>query len=428
MNVTRLAPEPGPVPLTELLSSLTVQACRASPFAPERIDFCDALARALFARQDAAAFPEVQSLAFWLRKGSITGFSRGFDELKVRGTLRVPRGLVFHVTPGNVDTMFVYSWVLSLLCGNVNLLRISQRPSPVTDLLVSVLNEVFGAGHETIRRSTAIVTYGHDAAITAQISGHCDARVIWGGDQAVEAIRSAVIRPGGMDLTFGDRRSFCVIRASRLLEADPQGVLSFATDFFNDAYWFDQAACSSPHAIYWIGSREECQAAAERFVRELTEVIHTKGHSNATGAALEVMAHAFAAASSPASTTVLRGGNELTAIDYGDDSSPEAAGDHRCGHGFFTFHSLARLEDLASRITRHDQTMTYFGLDPEELQGFGRLVNGQGVDRIVPVGNALKFDRFWDGYDLLHELTKQVVVPATAVRGIPRFIGEIENP
>jgi hypothetical protein len=40
-----------------------------------------------------------------------------------------------------------------------------------------------------------------------------------------------------------------------------------------------------------------------------------------------------------------------------------------------------------------------------------RAANGRGVDRIVPFGEALTFGRFWDGYDLLAELTRRVHAP-----------------
>src|SRR5229473_1854189 len=43
------------------------------------------------------------------------------------GVRRFPRGLVFHVPPANVDTIFVYSWALSALAGNRNVVRISPR-------------------------------------------------------------------------------------------------------------------------------------------------------------------------------------------------------------------------------------------------------------------------------------------------------------
>jgi hypothetical protein len=37
-------------------------------------------------------------------------------------------------------------------------------------------------------------------------------------------------------------------------------------------------------------------------------------------------------------------------------------------------------------------------------------VNGRGVDRIVPLGQALTFDYRWDGYNLLQELTRHVYI------------------
>jgi hypothetical protein len=217
-----------------------------------------------------------------------------------------------------------------------------------------------------------------------------------------------------MDLTFGDRRSFCVIRASRFLDASAEAARAVAADFFSDAYWFDQAACSSPSTVYWLGPREECRAAGDRFVRELIGVIRTRGHVNETGAALEVMAHAFACAAGSVPAAVVRGGNELTVIDYGDESPDEPADDRRCGFGFFTFFTHRTLDDLAGRITRREQTMTYFGLEHAELEAFARRLNGRGVDRIVPMGKALRFERFWDGYDILHDLTKCVVVAAAS--------------
>ena len=37
-------------------------------------------------------------------------------------------------------------------------------------------------------------------------------------------------------------------------------------------------------------------------------------------------------------------------------------------------------------------------------------VNGRGIDRIVPIGQALQFSRHWDGYDLFAEFTRQVTI------------------
>ena len=34
--------------------------------------------------------------------------------------------------------------------------------------------------------------------------------------------------------------------------------------------------------------------------------------------------------------------------------------------------------------------------------------DGPGLDRLVPFGQALTFNRYWDGYDLLQEFTRRV--------------------
>ena len=50
--------------------------------------------------------------------------------------------IAFHVTPANVDTLFVYSWVLSLLVGNANIVRLSSRSTPVRTRILETIATV----------------------------------------------------------------------------------------------------------------------------------------------------------------------------------------------------------------------------------------------------------------------------------------------
>ncbi len=34
----------------------------------------------------------------------------------------------------------------------------------------------------------------------------------------------------------------------------------------------------------------------------------------------------------------------------------------------------------------------------------------KGVDRVVPVGRTMDFDLIWDGYNLVTQLTREVVI------------------
>jgi hypothetical protein len=68
------------------------------------------------------------------------------------------------------------------------------------------------------------------------------------------------------------------------------------------------------------------------------------------------------------------------------------------------------LADLIPLILRRDQTLTWFGFDQSELRAFAIALNGRGVDRLVPIGQALNFEHRWDGYDLFLELTRRIVI------------------
>ena len=69
-----------------------------------------------------------------------------------------------------------------------------------------------------------------------------------------------------------------------------------------------------------------------------------------------------------------------------------------------------RLEELVSFAREDDQTVTYFGWEGGELADLARRLGERGLDRLVPVGDALAFDTLWDGYDLLDDFTRRVRV------------------
>ena len=86
---------------------------------------------------------------------------------------------------------------------------------------------------------------------------------------------------------------------------------------------------------------------------------------------------------------------------------------------FRNFNSLAtlyfsqaeKLNDkphLWRKIDNKYQTFTYFGLEKNVLKNFILNNNLSGIDRIVPIGQALEMDFYWDGYDINKTLTRVV--------------------
>ncbi len=201
----------GETPVEHLLAEMSGESTdeRLSVGDERALDFLLALSRRLLGRDLAHRHPELGSLGFFLRRAELV---RAVERLGAGGggTRRVPRGLVLQFPPANVDTIFVYSWALSMLAGNRNIVRVSARSSGAAQSVLDALNDVAEA-HPAIARTQRMISYDHDDAITAALCASCDVRVIWGGDVAVRSIRAHPIPPLARDLAFPDRSSFAAI-------------------------------------------------------------------------------------------------------------------------------------------------------------------------------------------------------------------------
>jgi hypothetical protein len=293
---------------------------------------------------------------------------------------------------------------LSVLAGNKNVIRLSPKVSTQTDILCRLFNQTLGESPETMRYSTVMLRYGHEREITEAISAVADVRVIWGGDRSVLAIREIPLPPHARELTFPDRYSFAVIRAARYLALEnSQGV---AEQFYNDTFWFDQMACSSPHLVFWEGSEHDVQTASARFVAGVRDHAAHKHYEVQPATRMNRFTFACQQALEGRASTYQDLG-VLTVLDV--EHFNQLSRDH-CGGGLVFQYGLRELAEIVPFVARRDQTMTYFGFDREELMAFAHKLNGRGVDRIVPLGQALNFNRFWDGNDLLLQFMRYVYI------------------
>jgi hypothetical protein len=364
---------------------------------PRIVDFLAELARKLLAPALARRHPELGSLGYFLRPAEL---NRALEKMRRTDALVFPRGNVFHLPPANVDTIFVYSWALSALAGNHNVVRISSRAAGAAETIFDALREV--DADPVIARTQRMVTYGRDDAVTGALSRWCDLRVIWGGDAAVDTIRKLPLRPSARDLTFPDRTSWAVLSVPGWRAADPAARKAAVTGFANDAYWFDQAACSSPRTVFLIGEGDPEDVRSE-FLDLLLQVVDQRGWTVDAAMAVEKRVHAYGLAATGAAGAVSFPDNRLTSITLtGSDQVPR----RWIGAGAFPFAQAGSLVDLVPAMTRQDQTVSHFGFTPAELREFAGALGGRGVDRIVPFGSALTFGAIWDGYDLPAEFTR----------------------
>jgi hypothetical protein len=414
VTVERLIPRVGVVEVGEVLRDLRRAPRRhVDPFSTLRIDFSDTVSRAIFRHPRSRDFPEMLAVAFWLRRAAVSRLADRFAALETAGSLRAPRGLAFHLPPTNVDTLFVYSLMASFLVGNLNVVRVSRnRPTEQVTLLCEVLRAVLAEDRfAEFSDELAVVSYAHEAEPTAAVSKEADVRLLWGGDETIDRLRAVPISATAHDLTFGDRFSFAVLRPDAVLKADHQSRYTLAEQLFNDAYWFDQLACSSPRLLVWVGGHAEVDTARQVLFTELARVVAVKGYRLEPGAAIAKLTFMYGALIDRPIESVYQVGNELLVL-----SLKHLAGFDRThpGAGLFFEARVNALSDLVTFVNRKDQTLTAHGFSTEELTTFARSLDGRGIDRIVRFGDALSFDSLWDGYDLLAELTRTINVAGPA--------------
>jgi hypothetical protein len=373
------------------------------PFSSEVIDFLDGLSRDLFSM--VRSEPALAPLAFFVRRANLRSLAASAEMRTPAGTILVPQGTVFHVPPTNVDTLFLYTLAISLLAGNANLVRISRNAGPATfrivDLLVRRLSE-----HPEVADLVTIVSFDRDPDVLAALSLASDMRMVWGGDAAISAIRSAPLQPHAKELTFPDRISLAAISVPNWRASSEAERRTVVDGLYNDTFWFDQMACSSPvHVVLVGGSEQDAEAVRAELSRDLAAVAGTR-YDEVDGQAINKM------------VDVLRGFDRgMGGLDWVSNSvvtingaTMADAAAIRPGGGFFSTQHVAELADVRQQVVRRIQTLSVFGFASEELIDFAKLVNGSGIDRIVPIGHALDFAAVWDGKDLLMESLRFVTV------------------
>jgi len=403
MKIEMLLPRPQMAELDDL-HGLLASMSPAEPFDEPTLDAAVDLSQRIFHDPEARSYPELLALAYWMRKSEIIRLRDQFRSLQLDHRVLTPLGIVFHLPPRNVDTMFVYSWLLAALTGNRSVIRLSPQRAETVNILVRLLRETLAVTAGPARIGTIIVSYGHEEEPTKRLSALCDMRVIWGGDETVDLIRRFPLAPHAREITFPDRYSLSAIRAEAYAGLSEEKRDHLADQFFNDSFWFDQLACSSPRLVVWCGIASETRAASEDFFPRVAKSVDRRQYTLPAAASMQKLVFACSSIlNSPVEEC--RRFKGLTVLTL---SSLEGFQRRHPGGGLFLEARVGSLLDLPAVLCRRDQTLTCFGFTQEELLAFVRSLNGRAIDRIVPIGQALQFHRFWDGYDLIQEFCRHI--------------------
>lgn len=377
------------------------------PFSQVVLDFLHDLSKEILQNKRLREFQELIALGFWLRKGSIVKIQEDFLKYSAHKVIK-PRGVALHFAPANVDTIFVYSWVLSLLAGNSNIIRISQKENEALLKLVDIIrNCLQDKKYEQISERLFVCSYEHNEKVTEFLSLHCHTRVIWGGDETVKTIRKIPLAPLANELVFADRFSLVALSANAVLTATAEKFSLLLHNFYNDAYTFDQMACSSPRLVVWVGENVEVTEAKEKFWQAMEQVVKEKSYEVPPAINMNRLTTAFYYAAqnySLPNASLFRTEVKRIAINQILDDVRSM----HCGAGLFLEYEAESLDQVASLLADKDQTLTYYGFSKDELIQFVTNIQNRAIDRIVPIGEALNFSKVWDGMDLLVSFTREI--------------------
>lgn len=384
-----------------LLNPATTQAELQQPFAEQDFAYCQALSEALLKAPQSRDFPDSIALGFWLRQANLKPLLAPYQHQQ--HFIRQPLGLVFHSAPANVDSLFVYSGILSLLCGNKNVIRLSSRSGGSTAVLIEkirALAEIFPTQNARFQ----LVQCDYDSAELKALIGKVDGRVLWGSDQAIQAQRQLVMPAHSRELSFCHKFSLCLVGAEAVLAADNEQLQQLVQLFYRDQLTFAQQGCSSAKAVLWLGEAAQVQQAQQRFWPVLTELIEQKQPLNSSEQ-YQALATAQQLIMSSEQQLMLTQQQSISRVAV-HTLEPVFIDQHQ-GCGLFLELQLSNLAQLNSMLTQAHQTLTVWGVESNVLKSWLTSVH-TGLDRVMPVGQALSFSPDWDGVNLIEQFSRKV--------------------
>jgi len=358
-------------------------------------------------------------LASWLRKSNLSEYldinyadKRMLDEhVKLRDKHYVkaqPRGLVCHWIAGNVPTLAAFSLIQSILCKNTNILKI---PEPSLDDMVCIIEKLANVEVEQngvsyngidILSTIAFVVFSHEQTeIAEEFSSIADCNVVWGGREAVEGVLALPQREHCETVVLGPKYSFAVI--------DEESLGSHAGEVFNnlvkDVITFDQAACSSPHVLFYERTRDDslsisdvAEKLRDAFIEQSKK--HPKVSKNPSVLA-KIINKRGEYYLSPEKNVF--SSDELDWTILIDDKLQL---EEPLSSRTLFLKQVASVFDIVPLVTHKIQTVGALLSNKSKLLELSDQLSYNGVSRIVPFGEMNDYDTPWDGLLFMNRLSR----------------------
>lgn len=232
----------------------------------------------------------------------------------------LPLGVLLHVAAGNADGLPAFSVLEGLLTGNINILKL---PAADGGLSVRLLMELLRYLPEAAEWVYVFDYSSRDLTHIQTLVQAADAVVVWGGDEAIRALR-ATVPPQIRLIEWGHKLSFAYATESGATE---EALAALAAHIVETK----QLLCSSCQGIFLdTDDYEALQRLAKRFLPHLERAARQAGAEIGivSQSSLRLYAEELEAIYSP--REVFRGEGCLCSVTVYPDSSLELS--HQFGH------------------------------------------------------------------------------------------------
>jgi len=386
------------------------------------IEIFDKLGKSFITNEKLRSIEGSNFLALWLKRKNLADmidinlsnikYLDEFVEIKENQYIKAqPRGLISHWIAGNVPTLGIFSLVQSILCKNLNILRIPEKS---IDTVIPILKELNNIKIEhnnkkyngsDIVKSLSVIYYPRDnTKANEMLSKNADAKLIWGGKESVKQIRNLPAKEHCEDIIFGPKYSFGVFDREFLESEDIAKELSRAV---MDIIVFDQSACSSPQILFFEKNdkydikqiaellKKEFNATAKRYPKNNQDYNTAARIINVRGEYLLDENKDIALAKSLDWTILV---NKDVCLEDPVQSRT------------IFIKEVGSINDIVPLITKRIQTVGIAIKGLEKTKVFCSRVTYRGAARCIKFGSMNNYESPWDGMLALSRLVRFVKI------------------
>ncbi len=328
------------------------------------------------------------------------------DDNSIRLLRATSRGLVCHWLAGNVQVLGMFVLIQSILAKNVNILRVSSRDKGAFESLVAAFKGVkftTRGGYEIcgddLLKTIAVVFFEHsDQKANKQMAMMADARIAWGGAEAVGTVAALPSKYDCEDIIMGPKISLSVVAKEAI--SDERKARKLARKIAVDASIFDQTGCASAHNVF---VEKGAVVSPEEFASYLAGGMEKVAKQIKKG---QMTAEEFAAVHSA------RGIYDFKGKVYGDNESvwtvlydDEPALNKPVYSRVVFVHAVDKISDVLEFVSDDTQTIGLAANGDKALE-FATKAAQQGAIRFPVPGKMLNFESPWDGMFVMDKMVR----------------------